>query len=58
MHVVELRDDEPNLISVTLISCDLCLWNCFYRQVQEARKNHDDEGAKQAIHEFDETIDK
>jgi len=27
-------------------------------QVQEARKNHDDEGAKQAIHEFDETIDK
>ena len=29
-----------------------------YHQVQEARKNHDDEGAKQAIHEFDETIDK
>jgi len=29
-----------------------------YRQVQEARKNHNDEGAKQAIHEFDETIDK
>jgi len=27
-------------------------------QVQEARKSHDDEGAKQAIHEFDETIDK
>jgi len=26
--------------------------------VQEARKNHDDESAKQAIHEFDETIDK
>jgi len=30
----------------------------FYRQVQEARKNHDDDGAKQAINEFDETIDK
>jgi len=28
------------------------------QQVQEARKNHDDESAKQAIHEFDETIDK
>jgi len=32
---------------------------CIFRfQVQEARKSHDDEGAKQAIHEFDETIDK
>jgi tetratricopeptide repeat protein 30 len=28
------------------------------KQVQEARKSHDDEGAKQAIHEFDETIDR
>ena len=28
------------------------------RQVQEARKNHDDEGAKHAIREFDDTIDK
>jgi len=26
--------------------------------VQESRKNHDDEAAKQAIHEYDETLEK
>jgi len=37
----------------------MCNWShVACRQVQEARKGHNDEGAKQAIHEFDETIDK